>query len=107
MLCGIWGWGSVEIGSIGIIDGFTEQEYPEDVQITFNYRAFIGSSRGGPEFASVSGGPGTTATPVSELVKIGRTTVNCWRWKDGIPGAGRGISYDRECDLWAWIPKEK
>ena len=98
-------WSPVLVGSIGIIDGFCDRD-PEDdeVEITFNYSAYVGEC---PELASVSGGPGTIATSISELRLTDEVyTYGAWMWRDGSPGAGNGLYYKRKARLWEWYPEQ-
>jgi hypothetical protein len=102
-----WRWGMLPPGSIGIIDGVTDEECEESAAITFNFSAFRGRDSKyskGQEFCSCSGGPGTVATPVSELRPTGEThTYTAWRWLD-LPRADGGESYWVTVTLWEWAP---
>jgi hypothetical protein len=102
-----WRWGMLPAGSIGIIGGITDAECGEFAAITFNYSAFRGRDSKycrGPEYCSCSGGPGTVATPVSELKATGETyTYTAWRWRD-LPRADGGESYRVTVTLWEWAP---
>jgi hypothetical protein len=102
-----WRWGMLPAGAIGIIDGITDEECEEYAAITFNYSAFRGRDSKyskGPEYCSCSGGPGTVATPVSELRGTGETyTYTAWRWMDR-PRADGGESYQVKVTLWEWAP---
>jgi|GEM_PF-4767242 len=102
-----WRWGMLPAGSVGIIDGVTDEECEESAAITFNFSAFRGRSSKyskGPEYCSCSGGPGTVATPVSELRPTGETyTYTAWRWRD-LPRADGGEPYLVTATLWEWAP---
>jgi hypothetical protein len=98
-------WSVATVGSIGIINGTCDTD-PEDddVEITFNYSAFVGDS---PEVASVSGGPGTIATPIGELRLTEEVYIYvAWMWQGGLPGAGKGRHYKRKARLWEWFPEQ-
>lgn len=103
-----WSWGMIDVGKIGVIEGRTDKEYKDNVEITFNYSCFRGKSSAcsdGPEYVSCSGGPGTIATPVSELKPTNETTkIRVWRWKD-VPRGGGGVDYEIEVPVWEWTPK--
>ena len=100
-----WAWGdcpegSLPVGSFGIINGSVEHDIKDFAQITFHYSAFIDD-----RCASISGGPGTIATPIGELQATNKTLrIDAWQWKDGISGGGRGRYYKRECRVWDWYP---
>jgi hypothetical protein len=102
-----WRWGMLPAGSIGIIDGVTDEERKDSAAITFNFSAFRGRSSKyskDPEYCSCSGGPGTVATPVSELRPTGEAyTYTAWRWRD-LPRADGGESYRVTVTLWEWAP---
>ena len=96
-------WSIASAGDVGIIDGFCDAD-PEDdkVQITFHPSAYVG---GFPEVASVSGGPGTIGTPVSQWSLTGEVFFyTAWMWRDGFPGGGKGVRYQRKARLWEWTP---
>ena len=97
-----WKWAGslVNVGDIGIIDGMVQENATEDVQITFRYSAFNDG-----EVCSVSGGPGTISTPITELFRMpGQKEIVFWRWKHGIPGANRGCHYQKLVPVWGWTP---
>ncbi len=102
-----WRWGLLPAGSIGIIGGITDEECEESASITFNFSAFRGRDSKyskGPEHCSCSGGPGTTATPVSELRPTGEThTYTAWRWRE-YPQADGGEAYQVTVTLYEWAP---
>lgn len=102
-----WRWGMLPAGSIGIIGGITDEECREYAAITFNFSAFRGRDSKyskGPECCACSGGPGTVATPVSELRPTGETyTYTAWQWRD-LPRADGGESYRVTVTLWEWAP---
>jgi hypothetical protein len=104
------GWWSVGVkdGAIGIINGVVGT-YPDHLEITFNYSAFRGPNNarsGGPEYVSVSGGPGSMFTPIAELSATDETAeIWFWRWKD-IPRAQGGEHYQLAVPLWEWAPRE-
>jgi hypothetical protein len=104
-----WKWGMLPPGSIGIIDGVTDEECEESASIVFNFSAFRGKSSKysqGPEYCSCSGGPATIATPVDELKPTNEThTYTAWRWKD-LPRANGGESFQVTVPLWEWTPSE-
>ena len=98
-----WEWAGslVNVGDIGIIDGLVRKSATEDVQITFRYSAFNDG-----EVCQCSGGPGTISTPITELFRMpGLKKITFWRWKNGIPGAGRGCHYEKEVPVWGWNPR--
>jgi hypothetical protein len=105
-----WEWGdcprgSLPVGSIGIIDGYTEAERTKYVSITFHTIPFIGSEGSGEEHCSCSGGPGTVATPIGELQPTTDIVPKrCWMWKDGFARADNGAHYTRQCRVWNWYP---
>ena len=90
-------------GDIGIIDGYCDRDPERDqVEITFHYSAFVGEV---PELASVSGGPGTIATPISQLRLLPDVfEYTAWTWRDGYAGGGNGVQYRRKARLWEWTP---
>ena len=97
-----WQWAGslVNVGDIGIIGGMVQENATENVQITFRYSAFNDG-----EVCSVSGGPGTISTPITELFRMpDQRMVTFWRWKNGIPGSGRGCRYQRMVPVWGWNP---
>jgi len=96
-------WMEAKQGDIGIIEGFCDREPQDDeIQITFHYSAFVGEA---PELASVSGGPGTIATPISELRLLPDPfEYIAWTWRDGRASGGNGVQYLRKARLWEWTP---
>ncbi|GEA16717.1 hypothetical protein E308F_29630 [Moorella sp. E308F] len=103
-----WKWGGLKKGAIGIIEGYTDQEYKDAVRIIFNvWSCFRGKSskyNTSSEFVECSGGPGTIATPVSELKPTNETIqLKVWRWKD-IPREAGGEEYFVTVPIWEWSP---
>jgi len=99
-------WDIVEAYDIGIIEGRVGQR-SERAFVCFNARAFRGpASRQQPdEIVCCSGGPAPQLV-LSKLQATGETIdVPAWRWRDGIPGAGRGEDYTIEVPVWDWLPK--
>lgn len=99
-----WKWAgpTLKIGSLGFIDGSVNSEYLLTVQITFNSVPFTDW-----QYCSASGGPGSIATPVSELKPTHeRVQMTCWMWKDGFARAHNGAEYLRTCRVWDWYPGE-
>jgi hypothetical protein len=95
-----WAGGLVKVGDYGFIDGGVREEYLTSVQITFNSVPFVDES-----FCSASGGPGSIATPISELKPTDeRVALLCWRWSDGRAAAHNGAEYMRVCRVWDWYP---
>jgi hypothetical protein len=84
-------------GEIGIIGGVVGTRKNE-ISITFNYSAFSDG-----KVVHCSGGPATINTPAKELIETEKKMeVLFWKWKDGIPGAGRGIYYKKMVRVWEW-----
>jgi hypothetical protein len=99
-----WKWAgpSVKLGAFGFVDGCVDEEYLILVQITFNSEPFVDE-----RFCSASGGPGSIATPVTELKPTSeRAELRCWRWSDGRARAHNGRRYMRVCRVWDWYPTE-
>jgi len=98
-----WRWAStLKVGALGFIDGCVNREYLISVQITFNSVPFLDS-----QFCSASGGPGSIATPITELKPTReRVAMPCWMWKDGRRGAHKGVHYERTCRIWDWYPND-
>lgn len=97
-----WKWAGtlVKVGDYGFIDGCVCEEYLISVNITFNTVPFVDES-----FCSASGGPGSIATPISELKATDeRVALRCWRWTDGRARAHYGAEYIRVCRVWDWYP---
>lgn len=101
-LCAPWKFAtSLEIGSYGFIDGAVKEEYLVSVEITFNSVPFVDDS-----FCSASGGPGSIATPITELRPTNdRVALRCWRWRDGHARAHNGVEYMRVSRVWDWYPE--
>ncbi len=95
-------------GQRAIIDGshfgmnFDDGKGPV-VLATFSASAFRGSSHGGSEYVSVSGGP-CPFIPIAELVHVGTIDQVFWQWKDR-PRAGGGTNYLLTVNLWSWKGK--
>jgi hypothetical protein len=101
-----WNWGNMPIGSIGIIDGDTDRDHSNSVSITFCFSAYVGAESAGV-MASVSGGPGTIATPVEQLQLTSETiSYPAWMWKDGYARADNAYHYTRRARLWEWTPDQ-
>ena len=99
----VWQWGHLPPFSVGICDGaILPHETGSGVSITFNYSAFKGANS-----CSCSGGPGSIFTPV-ECLRFTGLEVECtfWRWRDGLQGAGRGVSYREYVPLFVWYQSE-
>jgi hypothetical protein len=99
-----WKWAGqlVKVGDYGFVDGCVGEEHLISVQITFNSVPFVDES-----FCSASGGPGSIATPISELKPTQeRVGMCCWRWSDGRACAHNGAEYIRVCRVWDWYPTE-
>lgn len=112
-----WQWGMIPAGRLGTIQGIVA-DLPIDSwhSIIFATYSFHGRNcepmdtvhtahwANQPKFASTSGGPGTIATPMWELMPTDeRVTVTCWRWRD-TPRANGGIDFRIELPVWLWIP---
>jgi hypothetical protein len=98
-LDGTWTWGGVDLGAIGVIDGVIGQLRPE-LGITFNASTFRDD-----RVVSCSGGPGTIATPASELHPTGETVeLRVWRFKGGHREAHNDEHYTVTVPLWSWRP---
>jgi hypothetical protein len=98
-----WKWAGslVKVGDYGFIGGAVNSEYLVSVEITFNSVPFVDES-----YCSASGGPGSIATPVAELIPTTeRVALRCWRWKDGYARADNGAEYMRVCRVWDWYPQ--
>lgn len=97
----------VKEGSIGIVEGIVglENAPDDEILVTFNFRAFRGSTIGLERTScSASGGPAYylkagSLTPTNETV-----TVTFWRWKDGWPGRDNGEEYTLDVPLWEYQP---
>ena len=95
-------------GSIGIIEGVVGK-FRTEYNITFNCKTpFRGKSSGDKNnsemIVSCSGGPGTIATPASELVDTKHNvTQDFWRWKT-TPQKDGSETYYKAIRLWEWGP---
>lgn len=104
-----WGWArELPLGSIGIVDGAIGHPIEESCSITFGYRAHIGPTglwQARPLiWSSVSGGPGTIRTPITELTFTGEwITINAWRWRNHAEANG-GEDYRLDVPLFDWHP---
>lgn len=84
-------------GDIGMIGGLVGAT-PVAANIIFNFSAFNNG-----HIVSCSGGPGAIYPSLSQLRYTGETVkVRFWKWKDGLPGAGRGEDYEMEVPVWEW-----
>jgi hypothetical protein len=98
-LDGTWTWGGLDLGAIGVIEGVIGQRRPE-LEITFNASTFRDD-----HIVSCSGGPGSIATPASELHPTGETVeLRVWRFKDGHREAHNDEHYTVTVPLWSWRP---
>lgn len=86
-----WKWGRLAAGSVGVVDILLPTEPPN----THARLIFGGGS-----------GPGTIATPLSELKATEDTTTLrvAKGWRDGIAGAGRLEYHDVMVPVWEWTP---
>jgi hypothetical protein len=65
--------------------------------VTFNASAFRDD-----KYTSCSGGPAPYILP-ENLELVGTYRAQFWRWSNGHPGGGNGITYTAIVPLWRWI----
>jgi hypothetical protein len=99
-----WESAMLPAGSIGIIHGATGRAFIDSVRITFRFSAVVADGPLG-EVASCSGGPGTMATPVTQLSltsEIHSYEACMSRDRDSCDFAS---SYKRKARMWKWTPR--
>jgi hypothetical protein len=103
-LAGPWESAMLPAGSIGIIDGATGRAFVDSVSITFRFSAFVTDGPLG-EVASCSGGPGTIATPVTQLSLTPEIHSYEARMSRDCDSCGLACYYQRKARLWEWRPR--
>lgn len=101
-LTGLWPWAGnlLDIGDIGIVDGYDDQPYCH-LRIIWKFSAYRDN-----HLTSCSGGPGTIGLPAELLVPTQETMkVRFWKFKDALPSANNSVVYWLDVPVWEWDGK--
>lgn len=98
-------------GAIGILSG-PAMGAPTDrplreYKCCFASNTFRGRLHGGPEYVSCSGGPLPFIDAADLVATDELMEIPVWRWKDGVPGAGRAEPYTLAVPVWEWTPPKE